>query len=123
MTFIDNLPHRCTIRKRVRTKGTLGGSKDSFTNVQTNVECWEQPAGDRETLKYQQLGMDVTHAVYFKSDPTVKNRHQIFITSRQGVTVSSPIVLDVKSVTSPDATAGLQLLWKVMCSQVTAEDT
>ncbi len=118
--LIDNLPHKCTIRRRTRTKGTLGGSKDSSTNEQTNVECWEQPASDSEVLFYQKQGMSITHAVYFTTQQTLTTRHQILITERQGVAVSSPVVLEVVSAGEPDATAGLGLVWKVMCNRITS---
>lgn len=121
--LLDNLPHRCTIRRRVRTKGSLGGSKDSYTNEQTDVECWEQPAGDSEITTYQQKGMNITHAVYFVTDPGVNSHNQILVTKRMGVVVASPVALDVMSAAAPDCSAGLGIQFKVMCNQSTAQDT
>ena len=103
MSLLDNLPHRCTIRVRSRSKGTLGGPVDSFTNVSTNVRCWEQRIGTSESEVYQKRGMDVSHKIYFASDPSVTENHQILITERNGTTVSSPVALDVVGVDFPDA--------------------
>lgn len=121
MSLLDNLPHRCTIRKRVRSKGTLGGGRNDPSDVVTNVVCWDQPAGDSEITAYMKQGMTITRKVYFASDPGVTEQHQILITSRDGGTtaVGSPRVLDVVSDSQPDASAGLGLLYRVMCRDIT----
>jgi len=122
VSLLDNLPHRCTIRRRTRTKGTLGGSKDSQTNEQTNVECWEQNAGHNEVMDYEKRGMSISRKVYFASDPGVTSRHEILITERNGTTISSPVALTVKSEAIPDASAGMGVLYKVMCDRVTSSE-
>lgn len=117
MSLLDNLPHRCTIRKRVRSKGTLGGGRNDPSDVSTGVECWDQPAGDSEINFYMKQGMTINRKVYFASNPNVTEENQILITSRDGgsTTESSPVVLDVVSAAQPDASAGLGILWRVMC--------
>ena len=122
MGLLDQFPHRCTIRYRSRTKGTLGGAKDTWTNEQTNVKCWEQPAGDAEIMDYEKRGMRITHKVYFTTNPSISTNHQILITERSGITVASPSPLEVRSLALPDSSAGLGVLWKVMCDQTTSED-
>lgn len=122
ISLLDQLPHVCTIRYRTRSKGTLGGSKDSFTSQETGVRCWEQAAGDNEVLEYQKRGIRIARKVYFTSDPGVTERHQILVTSRNGTAVSSPIPLDVRSRAMPDASAGLGVLYRVMCDEHTGED-
>jgi hypothetical protein len=122
MSLLDNFPHRCTIRRRKFAKGSLTGKKTTYDNVQTNVLCWEQAAGDTEDNSYQKEGMRITHKVYFLNNPNVTRRYQILVTYRNGATVSSPIPLDVVSNPMPDATAGLGVVYRVLCREVTSED-
>ncbi len=120
MSLLSSIPHRCTIRKRTRTKGTLGGSKDSWTDVQTDVECWEQNASQAEITAYEKRGMTVSRKVFFPTDPSVTVQHQVLITSRdKGITtISSPVPLDVKTESRPDASAGLGVAYKVMVDYI-----
>jgi hypothetical protein len=117
MSLLDNLPHRCTIRRRVRTKGALGGSRDTFTNEQTDVECWEQQASAKETEAFQKRDYEEVRKVYFATDPSVTTRHQILVTEKEGVAVTSPADLDVLTEALPDAGAGLGAPFKVMCGR------
>ncbi len=123
MTILNHFPHKCTIRRRVRTKGNLIGSKDSFTNEQTDVVCWDQSANSREVDIYQKRGMEIDHKVFFLSNPSISSRHQILITEMGGNVIASPIALDVVSEPGPDTSVGAGILWKVMCVQVTSGET
>lgn len=108
--LLDNLPHTCTAKKRRRAKGTLGGSKDSFpTVVFTDRACWQQPAGDREIVEFQKRDITITNKVYFISDPELDENHVLVI---DGDTY------EVRSHSSPDCSAGLGVLWKVMVELV-----
>ena len=122
MTLLDSFPHKCTIRKRVRVKGDLGGSKDSYTDLESDVLCWEQQLSASEVDDYQKQGIQANRKVFFTSDYSVGRRHQILITEREGVTVTSPIALDVISTPMPDASAGLGILWRVAVRDVTSRD-
>ena len=115
MPLLDNFPHLCTIRRRVRTKGTLGGSKDSFTDEQTDVPCWQQHASAKETVEYQKRGFESIRKIYFTSDPSVTTRHQVLVTEMGGVAVASPLELDVLTEALPDASAGMGVVFKAMC--------
>lgn len=94
-----------------------------MTVEQTGVECWEQKLSASETKKYSKRDIAADRKVYFIEDPGVTTRHQILITSRdRGVTtISSPTVLDVMSVEKPDSSAGLGILYKVICGEITGE--
>ena len=85
------------------------------------MECWEQRASTTETNEFAKRGMNIRTKVFFPSDPGVTSRHQILITSRDGVAVSSPIAFDVMSSEAPDASAGLGVLWKVFIGRITSE--
>lgn len=122
MSLLDHMPHECTIRRRVRTKGALGGSSDSFTDEQTEVVCWEQAASDSEIREYEKKGMRIDCKVYFPTDPGVTSRHQILVTERSGVAVALPIALDVVSNAGPDASTGAGILFRVMCKRVTSSE-
>ena len=120
MSLLEALPHRCTIRHRTRKAGALGGAKDAFPSERTDVECWEQQAGANETADYEKRGMSITTKIYFTTDPGLTSRHQILVTERDGATVSSPVVMDVMSVAAPDVSAGMGLLFRVMCNRSTS---
>jgi len=119
MGLLNNFPHKCTIQRRKRTDGALGGNKDSPIVEQTNVVCWEQQASASEIRDFEKKGMSISRKVYFLVDPVVTARHQILITERKGVAQSSPINLDVMSHTLPYASAGLGVVYKVMVNENT----
>ena len=106
MTILAHFPHTCTAKKRKRTKGTLGGSKDSFpTTVFTDRKCWRQPVSDSENEEYQRRGITVSHKVYFTSDPELDATH---------VLIFDGVDYYVKSESDPDASVGLGVVWRVM---------
>jgi len=121
MSLLDNLPHLCTIQLRRAARDGFMGVKTNPQVVQSGVECWQQQASANEILRYEKMGIDITSKVYFTSNPNVTEAYQILITSRNGVVVSDPIVLDVKSIADPDASAGLELLWRVMVNENTGD--
>lgn len=120
-SLLDNMPHRCTIRVLKPTRDAIGGIKLVPTEVSTDNECWEQAATNDEILQFEKRGIIASRKVYFPTDPSVQENHEILITSRdRGVTtIASPQVLKVKSRSEPDATAGLGRGFKVMCDDQT----
>ena len=90
--------------------------------MSTGVECWEQAASESESREFEKLGMTVGSKIFFTSNPNVTRRHQLLITSRLGVAVAVPDVLDVMSTRLPDDSAGMGILWAVMCNRSTGED-
>ena len=119
MSLLGNFPHLCTIQRRTRSNDDLGGNFDAETVEQTNVVCWEQQASDGEIADFEKRGMTIDRKIFFLSNPSVTPRHEILITSRNGVTQSSPSVLDVISEPRPDASAGLGVVWRVMVNENT----
>jgi hypothetical protein len=124
VSILQSFPHKCTIRRRTRTKGALGGSKDGFTNDQTDVVCWEQNVSQKETEDFEKRGMDLISKIYFLSDPSVTERHQIIITERLGTAVvaANQLPLDVTTEASPDASVGLGVVYKVFCKVPSGRD-
>jgi hypothetical protein len=116
------MPDRCTIRRRVRARGTLGGSKASFVDQRTDVPCWQQQTSSAEAAEFEKKGIVVSTKVYFTSDPGVTARHQILMTSRNGTAVTGETPLDVVDSPSPDVSVGRGLLWRVACSINRGED-
>lgn len=119
MSLLDTLPHLCTIatRKREKLVDGAGSSVDKLVVRDTAVECWEQQMRESEDMDMQKRGIDDARKVYFNSDPQLDESNVIIITSRQGVAVpsSSQKILSVISKPEPDASAGLSMLWRVMC--------
>jgi len=83
----------------------LGGSKDSFpTTLFTDRACWVQPLSTNELVKFQRRGISCTHKVFFAVDPELSERDQLTVDGTDWV---------VKSISSPDASAGLGVVWRV----------
>ena len=82
--------------------------------VFSNRDCWRQAASEREILQYQKRGIAVTHKIYFATDPGLDERHFITIGSD---------IMEVRSYASPDASAGLGMLWRVMAELRTSGGT
>jgi hypothetical protein len=125
--LLSNFPNECTIRRRTHTKDSLGGQKASVVVEQTGVSCWEQQAGDSADESFKKRGMNITHKVYFLTNPNVTRRHEILITSRTNhdgtvTTIASPTPLSVLSNPMPDCTAGLGVCYRVLCHEMTSED-
>ena len=122
MSLLDNLPHKCKIQRRDQTASPLGGNRVTRTVEQENVACWEQTANTSEVEKFGKMGIRVTTKIYFTTDPGVTDRHEILVTERNGVTVASPVRLQVLQPAYPDASVGLGLLYRVMGSYTPAQD-
>ena len=124
MSLLQNFPHECQIRKRVRSIDEYGGNRDESVVVSSGVKCWEQQASASEVSTYQKRGMSISTKIFFTTDPGVTEQNQILITKRLGVAVSegSQYILDVMSKPEPDSSAGLSVVWRVMCNRVTGED-
>lgn len=114
MTILDSLPHTTTIKTRTRTADSLGGSKDTFTTVSSDVACWRQLASDREISEFDKRGISITDKVYFTSDPGVDETY---------VLVFGNDVLEVRSYSAPDASAGMGVVWRVICELTTTGST
>ena len=126
-SILDNFPHLCSIFRETPQPDGIGGTIYTTVIEQTNVPCWEQRLSSSEALDYEKRGIKVDTKIYFINDPLVTERHRILITSRFNVAspnldttdVSNPDVFDVKTTDYPDASAALQVIWKVMCSKKT----
>ena len=106
MGILDNLPHRCTARRRKRVGDGMGGFVDTFDDVVfTDRSCWRQAASDREVSWWQQRGTELTDKFFFNADPIIDENCILEIGGWR---------YDVISQADPDDSAGLGLLWRVM---------
>ncbi len=123
MSLLNSLPHLCNIQYKTKTKGTLGGSKNAATEVSIRVSCWEQAAAAVEISEYDKRGISVSRKIYFTTDPEVDERYEILITSRDRGKTLIPLadrtVLEVRSQSIPDSSAGRGVLYRVMVEERT----
>lgn len=105
MGILDNLPHTCIGKRRVREQGTLAGGKDSFTTTFTDRACWRQPLSDSEILEFNKRDIEVSHKIFFTSDPGLDERDVIVIGSD---------VMEVRAVSHQDASVGLGIVWRLI---------
>jgi hypothetical protein len=110
MSLLDNLPHLATAKRRTRTKDSMGGHLDSFAIIIfSDRACWQQALKDDEISDWQQRNMEVTHKVYFASDPLLDVSCVLEIGGD---------TLDVISAADPDCSAGMGILFRVMTKKV-----
>lgn len=105
MSLLDHLPHTCSAFVRTRTKDALGGGKDSYASMFSGRACWLQPASSNEIVEYQKRSINVTNKVYFVEDPEIDNKYVLTIGANS---------YKVQSMASPDASAGLGVVYRVM---------
>lgn len=121
MSILDNFPHTATATRRRRTKGALGGGKDSFpTTIFTDRACWQQQASQGQIREFMKRGITVTDRVYFTDDPELTEKDILTITNTQAGSVAT---FEVRSRSLPDASAGLGVVFKVMCENTTTGST
>jgi hypothetical protein len=105
-----------------RQADSMGGNRDVPIVVHDDVPCWVQQASSSEVMLYQQRGMSLSYKIFFVSDLGLNEQHEIVVTRyrEQAVEFNPGTVL---SGPSPDASAGLGLLWRVMTGIQTPEFT
>jgi len=115
--LLDNLPDRCSIYRRDQQPlaEDLGSVVDTLVLVAAEVHCFVQTMSSSESQDWQKRGITVSNKIYFIQDPTVDERHVIFVTNRRGFAVpsSSQIRYEVKSFAEPDASIGAGIVWRV----------
>lgn len=120
MSLLDYLPHTATAKLRTRTNGELSGSRDSFSAVFTDRECWQQSASSREILEFEKRGVVVTDKIYFTTKPELDTRHILTVTNAN---TGDTQTFEVKSRAVPDAAAGLGAVYKIMAELKTGGGT
>jgi len=119
MSILDVLPHTYVAKRRHRSTDDWGGSIDGYTTVSSG-RCWQQTASEAEINEFSKRGISVTDKVYFTTAVTFDERYQLTITNTRS---SSTVVFDVVSKAVPDASAGMGVVWRVMCQARTDEGT
>lgn len=113
MSLLDNFPHTCDVYRRTRARDNMGGSRDTLVLIERAKVCWEQGATSREILAYDKRNISISSKFFFTSDPQLNERNVI---KRGGRT------MEVRAIKSPDASAGLGVIWRVMVEEVTGID-
>ncbi len=111
MALIDsvNMPHRVDSQIRSVTRDAVLGSVETWADELTNLPAWVQTASQNEITEFQKRGIVVDTKVYVVSDHGLTAAHRLVFSTRN---------LEVRSVA--DASAGLGIIWKVMCEERTA---
>lgn len=105
MTILAKMPHTCRKLIRTRTSDPLGGARDDYAQDGLVLRCWRQAASDGEVQQFAKRGINVTNKVYFTANPELTAQHVLEIGGQY---------YEVKSVSDPDAAAGLGVVWRVM---------
>ncbi len=86
----------------------------------TDRACWQQSAKESEILEFAKRGISVTNKVYFTDRPAVDEQHTLIITNPQ---TGQTNTFEVRSRAEPDASAGLGILYRIMCELTTTGST
>lgn len=129
MGLLENLPHRVAIGRVTRSNDALGGSIYGIILERSSVQCWQQQASASEIRDFAKRGIAVTTKFFFTTNYNLTERHRLLVVEREGEEtantdisdVSNPDTYDVVSVTEPDASAGLGILWKVMAKSKSSD--
>ena len=113
MPLLDNMPHSAVFKRRTRTMGPMGGSRDTFTQVGDALDCWRQGARESEKLEFAKRGISVTNKIYFPSPLSLPGELEEYIL------VIGDDTYEVRSEAVPDASAGLGVLYRVMAEYST----
>lgn len=121
MSLLDHLPHTCDV-KRPRYEGDgLGGDTETYETRVEDLECWVQPASQREIAEFAKRDEAISHKVYFAGRPAwttagasdaLQVGDQLHVTSGE----FDGFVLEYKS--ADDAGAGLGVVFKAMTEKV-----
>ncbi len=121
MSLLDNMPHKASAYRRVRTIDDLGGADDAYSFLTfSDRDCWLQPVSDNEVRTFQKRGIDVNGKVFFTSDPGLDTRHAVTVNDADGNSLGTWLV---KSRPLPDTSVGLAVLYKVMVEESTTGST
>lgn len=116
MSLPDNLPHKCDIYKEYNLPDDLGGDYDDPAAVSADVVCWVQPAEASQINQFRRRDQNVTHSVYFRTNPGVRPGYIIEPKNGRITCPFAGATLEVKA--SKETTAGLGVLWLVICEEV-----
>ena len=105
MSLLAKMPHKVTVKRRDRKAGTMPGSVTRPVTTAKKVACWVQPASASEVMAFEKRGIVVTNKIYFPTDPGLDEKQELLYGTRE---------LTVRSAASPDASAGLGVLYRVM---------
>lgn len=103
--------HTAVVSRNTPTRGAAGGSINTPAVVAT-VLCLLQELSAQETTKLKAEGMDVSHALYTKTDPLADERCDIVVTDRAGNTLAARLI--VRGVLNYDHQ---NRLWRINCTK------
>ena len=113
MSLLDQMPHRVThTRPGYQRDELIGDTDENPTTVATLVKCWVQNASMREINEYQRRNENVTHKVYFPTDPGLLVGDYLTVTSGP-----SFVGTVLKFQADSDRSAGLGVLYGAMCEE------
>jgi hypothetical protein len=116
MSLLENLPHLADLQHVGYTQDRSGSDVESAQAAYvTDEPAWFQPLPANEVMLYKSRNQDVTHKLYMTRNPGLKLSD--IITAKDGEDQTCPYngqAFYVKAFS--EATAGLDLLWKVLVS-------
>ena len=81
MSLASLLVHTCTIDSESESRGAAGSA--SFTHAAgSDIRCRVQPVSSSERIKALQRGTDITHVIYFDTDPGAEENDEITFDGR-----------------------------------------
>lgn len=116
------LIHRCSIVRLTPARDAEGGPTFTDEVIRSDVHCRIQPASGSDKIEFKRRNLDVSHAIYFASDPQVSLEH--VITFVRGSNTVRLRVVDHKNFDEVNAAAvstAIPNYWKVMALEGTED--
>lgn len=71
-----------SVQKPTRTTSDMGGIADAFETTDQEPVGWPQPASANTIDLYRRREIEVTHTVYFASDPELASGDRLLVAGR-----------------------------------------
>lgn len=76
------LRHSVTVNRPTPSKGTSGAQVNTYSAVYSAIPALVQPIQATWLMQYQRKAIDVSHTVFFNTNPTILDGDQIAYNSR-----------------------------------------
>lgn len=113
MTLLDSFPHTIKHQRPSYTTGAHLGQSQSLTDLATGISAWIQNASAREIEEFGKMDEEITHKVFFTTDPGLRPGDLIEVTAADAGTGHVGNVYEFKA-DSPDRSAGLGVVFAAM---------
>lgn len=112
MTLLNEMPHTVAHYRKKYSRDEYIGNVTQLELRTSGVSAWVQNASDREVQEFQKQDELVTHKVYYATNPDLRPGDVVRVTAGP-----SFVGKDLNYASSTERSAGVGVLYRVMCSE------